>query len=33
MGNAIEEVKAISNYVCDTNNNDGVAKWINNYLL
>jgi hydroxymethylpyrimidine pyrophosphatase-like HAD family hydrolase len=28
MGNALDEVKAAANYVCDTNNNDGVAKWI-----
>lgn len=33
MGNATEEVKAVANYVCDTNNNNGVAKWINKYLL
>lgn len=33
MGNSVDEVKAIANYVCDTNDNDGVAKWINNFLL
>lgn len=33
MGNSIDEVKAIADYVCDTNDNDGVAKWINNFLL
>lgn len=33
MGNAIDEVKSVSAYVCDTNDNDGVAKWLNEYLL
>ena len=28
MGNAIDKVKAVANYVCDTNYNDGVAKWL-----
>ena len=28
MGNAIEEVKVIADYICDTNDNDGVAKWL-----
>lgn len=28
MGNALPEIKAISKYVTDTNNNDGVAKAI-----
>lgn len=28
MGNAKEEIKAIADYVCDTNDNDGVAKVI-----
>ena len=26
MGNAIDEVKAVADYVCDTNDNDEVAK-------
>lgn len=33
MGNAIDDVKSIADFVCDTNDNDGVAKWINNFLL
>lgn len=33
MGNAIDEVKAVADFVCDTNDNDGVGKWINSYLL
>lgn len=26
--NALVDVKAVANYICDNNNNDGVAKWI-----
>ena len=26
MGNAVDEVKAVADYVCDTNDNDEVAK-------
>lgn len=33
MGNAIDEIKAVANYVCDTNNNDGIAKWLDKYEL
>jgi Cof subfamily protein (haloacid dehalogenase superfamily) len=33
MGNAIDEVKYAADFVCDINDNDGVAKWINNFLL
>jgi len=33
MGNALEEVKAVADYVCDSNNNDGVAKWIEQNIL
>jgi 5-amino-6-(5-phospho-D-ribitylamino)uracil phosphatase len=33
MGNAIDKVKSVADFVCDTNDNDGVAKWINNFLL
>jgi len=29
VANAIDEVKEAANYICDTNDNDGVAKWIN----
>ena len=28
MGNAIDEVKAVADFVCDTNENDGLAKWL-----
>jgi len=28
VGNALDEVKAIADCVCDTNDNDGVAKWL-----
>ena len=31
MGNAIAEVKAVANCICDTNDNDGVAKWLETY--
>lgn len=33
MGNAIEKVKEIADYVTDTNINDGVAKAIEKYVL
>lgn len=33
MANADEEVKAIADYVTDTNNNDGVAKAIRKFVL
>jgi len=29
--NAKPEVKAIADHICDTNNNDGVAKWLEEY--
>jgi len=28
VANAIDEAKAVANCICDTNGNDGVAKWI-----
>ena len=28
VANALEEVKAVADYICDTNENDGVAKWL-----
>jgi len=31
--NAIDEVKAVANHVCGTNDNDGVAKWIEENIL
>ena len=33
MGNALEEVKRVSKYVCDTNENDGVAKWLEENIV
>ena len=33
MGNALDEVKKVADYICDTNENDGVAKWIEEQLL
>lgn len=33
MGNADDKVKSIANYVTDTNNNDGVAKVIEKFIL
>ena len=33
VGNAVEEVKAAAKYICDTNDNDGVAKWLEEYIL
>jgi len=28
MSNAIDEAKAVADFVCDTNDNDGVARWL-----
>lgn len=33
MGNAVPEIKKISKFITDTNNNDGVAKAIEKYAL
>lgn len=33
MGNAFEEVKKVANYITDTNENDGVAKVIEKFVL
>ena len=32
MGNSIEEIKNIANYITDTNDNDGINKFCNKYL-
>jgi len=32
-GNAIDEVKAVADQICDTNENDGIAKWLEEHLL
>lgn len=31
--NAIKEAKAVSDFVCLTNDNDGVAKWVKEFIL
>ena len=28
VSNAINEAKLVANYICDTNENDGVVKWL-----
>ena len=33
MENAIEEVKAVAKFQCDCNENDGVAKWLEEHIL
>jgi Cof subfamily protein (haloacid dehalogenase superfamily) len=33
MGNAVDDVKKMAKFICDTNENDGVAKWIEEYVL
>jgi len=33
VANAIDECKAAAKYICDTNENDGVAKWVAQYIL
>jgi len=33
MGNAIDEVKSVADNVCDTNENDGIAKWLEEHVL
>ena len=33
VGNAISAVKEIADYVCGTNDNDGVAVWIEENIL
>jgi len=32
MGNAPDEIKAVANYITDTNNHDGVAKALNHFF-
>ncbi len=31
--NAIKEVKSVAKYICDINDNDGVAKWLEEHVL
>jgi len=33
VANAIDETKAAADLICDTNENDGVAKWIEENIL
>ena len=33
VANAIDEAKAVADYICDTNDNDGVAKWLEDMLI
>ena len=33
MGNAIDEVKSAADDICDTNENDGIAKWLEKHVL
>ena len=33
MENAFDEVKAVANYITDSNDNDGVAKVIEKFIL
>ena len=32
-GNALNEAKTAADYICDTNDNDGVTKWIEENVL
>lgn len=33
VANAIDEVKNVADYICETNDNDGVAKWLQENVL
>lgn len=33
VDSALGEVKAVADYICDTNDNDGVAKWLEENVL
>lgn len=33
VANAIDEVKSVADFICDTNDHDGVAKWIGENIL
>lgn len=33
MGNAVESLRAICTHTCDTNNRDGLAKWLSAHVL
>lgn len=32
MGNAVDETKAVADYVTADNNNDGIALWIEDFF-
>lgn len=33
MGNSFNDVKVVADYICDTNDNDGIVKWIEERIL
>ena len=33
VANAIDDCKTVAKYICDTNDNDGVAKWLEERIL
>ena len=33
VSNALEDVKMVADYICEMNYNDGVAKWLEEYIL
>jgi len=33
MGNALDEAKCAADYICDTNDDDGIAKWLEENVL
>lgn len=33
MGNAIGDIKTVADYICDSNEKDGVAKWLSEFVL
>ncbi len=33
MGNGVDKIKDIASFICDTNENDGVAKWLESNIL
>ena len=33
MDNAIDEIKRMADYICESNDNDGVAKYLENSIL
>ena len=33
MGNSIEKIKSIADYITDTNDNDGISKFCDKYIL